>query len=737
MADFRNSYVAPDQSGTSGGSFRNSFNPNDRSVAALRTSQELDQKETVDRFKKIDSLSYKDKITTVNNAFKQGLLTKKDQQKYISMIVDQSAPKPQGLTPIETVVQAIGDPIKNSIDTVGNAYASGINYVANQINGTNAKRQQEIIDNLRKIDQLKKAAVAPGPYSLDYRNKLNRQAQAATNIARTQQEFQAAQVADVNANNDPLKVGGAGATLVATVGLPGAAGLLNAASNAAGRVLPGVAGTIAKVGTQVAGGAIGGATSNAAYQLSETGRDTTGAQLRDSALIGGAIGAGTGLVLGGIANIFASKAASRITALKEAEKVRAIMPELTQDQLKSFTPQKIAVNGESATDTIPVATRMSEKEYTTKFNKLSKSYDIAAKRLETKKNTMSDSAFKTLSNAIDETHLKRLSELDDEWLSPFVQKSKSNKITTFSGGGSGFSTGNKDFAATFADSTNNSQLVKREINKQDVLDTRNPSHMAKLEKLIGKENLATMVERSGNGLPNHAEKGEQDLLISAANKLGFKHIALSETDNLTKFNGEDVISYADTGTNEYTTKGLLKTKNTTPKATGGAIRLEQEAIEKDLASGINDLSTYGSGSIKDESAKVVGEFAENPERIRRIALGQIRGDNPLHEEAAYAAVRNKAMQDGDAETIIELAKSKLQTKLSESAQRLSARGYSYESHDPVELLRNLRETRVKAISRRLKKTEVELIDSTKIQIIKAIKAPTKDVWADFVKGLEC
>lgn len=131
------------------------------------------------------------------------------------------------------------------------------------------------------------------------------------------------------------------------------------------------------------------------------------------------------------------------------------------------------------------------------------------------------------------------------------------QIKTYSGGNSGFSTPNKDFAASFADKTNNGKIAERTINQTDVLDTRVPAQRAQLESVLGKDKVDELISRGDTGLPAHGAAGssaqakiEQDSLIQAAKDLGYKHVALSETDKATKFQGKDVISYADTAASQ-------------------------------------------------------------------------------------------------------------------------------------------------------------------------------------------
>ena len=123
---------------------------------------------------------------------------------------------------------------------------------------------------------------------------------------------------------------------------------------------------------------------------------------------------------------------------------------------------------------------------------------------------------------------------------------KASTIETYSTGGkagTAWSSPSKEFSKTFADE--GGETVARRINPTDYLDTRNLDQRIQLESILGKSKVDDMINRTDNGLPAHTEAGEQDLLREAANQLGYKGIALSETDKITKFNGEDVISYVD------------------------------------------------------------------------------------------------------------------------------------------------------------------------------------------------
>lgn len=114
-----------------------------------------------------------------------------------------------------------------------------------------------------------------------------------------------------------------------------------------------------------------------------------------------------------------------------------------------------------------------------------------------------------------------------------------NKISVYSGGNTPFATPDKEFAKQFG------KPVKRTLNSNEVLDIRRSADRNQLESLLGKDEVQRLTSNSVNGLPTMTQQGDEALLRDAASKLGYKHVALSETDNATKFAGRDIISYAD------------------------------------------------------------------------------------------------------------------------------------------------------------------------------------------------
>lgn len=119
------------------------------------------------------------------------------------------------------------------------------------------------------------------------------------------------------------------------------------------------------------------------------------------------------------------------------------------------------------------------------------------------------------------------------------------------GQGTAFATPDKQFATAYANEDHNGNIIKgvvekRNIKATDVLDTRVPEQRAQLESVLGKDRVAQLTDQSNIGLPAHQNANDERALHLAARKLGYDHIALSETskgDPL--FNGREVVSYLD------------------------------------------------------------------------------------------------------------------------------------------------------------------------------------------------
>ena len=243
-----------------------------------------------------------------------------------------------------------------------------------------------------------------------------------------------------------------------------------------------------------------------------------------------------------------------IKTLKDQSKIAAKLEDFVNKELKVFQ-NKLSNNPLTKQDIIDVTTGKASPETLELFKKTPQAVRVAIAKSDvspkTKVSRWFTDQYNKFKNAIasqkeDETKLlpsgeKPIEKPSTLKVAPKIDVPATTKeIVTYSGGNTGFSTPNKPFAEQFGETTT------RIIKQSEVLDTRVPAQKKALEGVIGKEKLETMIARSDVGLPNHFETTDQSELITAAKELGYKYIALSETDKTTKFNGQDVISYAST-----------------------------------------------------------------------------------------------------------------------------------------------------------------------------------------------
>jgi hypothetical protein len=175
--------------------------------------------------------------------------------------------------PVGFVRDAVVKPVVDSANTVGNAYASGINYLGGELSGQHAQQQQQILQKQAQLIHTPSPNIAQHSALLQQINQLKGQQQS--------------QLADVNKYNDPLKVGAASVNLGATVAAPGMSKIAEPVTKALSPFIrDGVANVVGHAVSQVPTGAVLGATG----QVEQTGVHTTPSQLLNAALSGGAAG---------------------------------------------------------------------------------------------------------------------------------------------------------------------------------------------------------------------------------------------------------------------------------------------------------------------------------------------------------------------------------------------------------------------------------------------------------------
>lgn len=176
------------------------------------------------------------------------------------------------------------------------------------------------------------------------------------------------------------------------------------------------------------------------------------------------------------------------------------------------------------------------------------------------------------------------------------------------------------------------------------------------------------------------------------------------------------------------------------KERGLSLGVEAKAIQEKLTKGFGDLPEYQTVKM-DEQAKLANQLIRSdPEQARRIAMGEEKSPEGLIPEAVFVAIENKAIAEGDANTLRDLAtSSKLTTEATTMGQRIRTLA-ERDPESPTAAIKDVIRAREEAAQKKLGKTPIE---KEKISIAKEIKKEikktriTKDSWASFIKELEC
>jgi len=193
---------------------------------------------------------------------------------------------------------------------------------------------------------------------------------------------------------------------------------------------------------------------------------------------------------------------------------------------------------------------------------------------------------------------------------------------------------------------------------------------------------------------------------------------------------------------EAPAKKVIKPNTMKPIGTGETkvstlgVGVEQKAVEKKLIESLSDLPEYKEMKFGEQSNKAVDMLIKDPERAKRIALGQEKSPAGLIPEAVFTAVENKAIADGSVDLINQLAHSTLVGEATAMGQRISYL-QNRNPDSPVSKIKELMEARKQALEEKLKKPYEKAIKDTVKQIQDKIVKPSKNDWNKFIESIEC
>lgn len=136
------------------------------------------------------------------------------------------------------------------------------------------------------------------------------------------------------------------------------------------------------------------------------------------------------------------------------------------------------------------------------------------------------------------------------------------------------------------------------------------------------------------------------------------------------------------------------------KIRGLSANVQSEAVRKGLEQGFGDLPEYKQLNMKDQAQKASELLSQDFDRAKRIALGEEKAPEGILPESIFVAVENKATEENDYYTLMELAtQSKLTTEATTMGQRIRTLA-ERNAESAIGAMKSIMKSREEAIERR-------------------------------------
>jgi len=176
------------------------------------------------------------------------------------------------------------------------------------------------------------------------------------------------------------------------------------------------------------------------------------------------------------------------------------------------------------------------------------------------------------------------------------------------------------------------------------------------------------------------------------------------------------------------------------KARGLAMGVEAKAVEKKLIKGFGELPEYKMVNMKDQAQRAAKLIEKNYEKAKRIALGLENPPKKTIPEAIFTAVEEKAIRDGDVNTLKELATmSRLTEEATTMGQRIRTLG-ERNPESPVRAIKDIIKIKEELAKKRLggksiNQAKREIVNNIKSEIKK--QTTKRQNWAEFISSIRC
>ncbi len=148
-----------------------------------------------------------------------------------------------------------------------------------------------------------------------------------------------------------------------------------------------------------------------------------------------------------------------------------------------------------------------------------------------------------------------------------------------------------------------------------------------------------------------------------------------------------------------------KVNEETPKKPAGIAKAAWDINSKMVKKGMEELpedqlARYTPITKADQVERVTNKLNSDYEKAKAMASGEEKIPPDIHPQVLFNAVKNKAIEENDIDTLRKLALSPLATERSLAAQTLSAAGFNNgEKADPVKAMRDVIDSREKSFGR--------------------------------------
>ena len=154
----------------------------------------------------------------------------------------------------------------------------------------------------------------------------------------------------------------------------------------------------------------------------------------------------------------------------------------------------------------------------------------------------------------------------------------------------------------------------------------------------------------------------------------------------------------------------------------------------------DELSSFNTITKEDQINKSASLLENDYNAAKNMAISGKGVPAGVNKQVLFNAVKNKAIQENDAETLRSLASSPIARERSKAAQTLGASGFNNNPFDPVKAIEDVKKVRE---DNYVKKNPGRDIDKMRDQIKEPIKKEMaknnlqfKD-WQSFIKSIEC